>query len=73
MYEQLSIFDLIKDDCKEWERFRDLYCKKQMAYRSFAKGEPAVKACCFRNERNAKQWSEWQKCTYNNCPFLKGE
>lgn len=72
MQGQLSIFDLIKDDLREWERFRDNYCKQQMAYRQFAKDEPSVKACCYKNEQRAKTWDDWQKCTYDNCPFMKG-
>ena len=80
MQGQLSIFDLIKDDLKEWERFRDNYCKKQGAILKFdemgkidKKDGTAHKACCFTPKNINEPWDNWQRCTYANCPFLKGD
>lgn len=75
---QISIFDLMKTDISEWERFRDNYCKRQTAILCFNEmgkkdkdGKPQ-KACCFRNKRKDKPWDNWQRCTYDNCCFIKG-
>lgn len=32
----------------------------------------AHKACCFRDKHINEPFDNWQRCTYNNCPFLKG-
>ena len=78
MVGQISIFDLMASDIGEWERFRDKYCNKQMATLKFNemgeqdKDGKKQKACCYKNEKNARCWDDWQRCTYDNCPFLKG-
>ena len=55
-----------------WTEFRDKYCKHQMAILRFTEDGPAGKACCFKNGKNAINWSDWQECTEENCPALKG-
>lgn len=78
MVGQLSIFDLMARDISEWERFRDEYCNKQMAIMKFNemgeldKDGKKQKACCFRDKHINEPFDNWQRCTYDNCPFLKG-
>lgn len=81
MYEQMTIFELIKTDQHQWERFRDDYCKKQGGFFRFdEKGEitkddnfEVVKGCCFRDEHIEKYFDNWQPCTFERCPFIGGE
>lgn len=64
--------DQEQDD--EWERFRDKYCKHQRAWLKFDNEEHGVRACCYKDERSATCWADWQKCLKENCPFIrKGE
>jgi hypothetical protein len=53
----------------EW--FRDEYCSHQSAYHSFGKDEPAVAACLYKDGKPAAGFADWQKCTKENCPFIK--
>ena len=53
----------------DWEKFRDLYCRHQMAYLRFGDDEQASKACSFKNGKPAQSFDDWQKCTEENCPF----
>ena len=80
MVGQISIFDLMASDIDVWEDFRDNYCKKQNAILCFdemgkidRKDGTAHKACCFTPKYINEPWDNWQRCTYDNCPFLKGE
>ena len=78
---QLSIFDLIQSDNSEWERFRDNYCKKQMGYFRFDENGQItkddnfeiVKGCCFRAKHLEEYGDNWQPCTFDRCPFVKGD
>ena len=54
----------------DFETFKP-FCNKLNGYRSFAKDEPAVEACSFKNERPAESWDDWQKCNEANCPFMR--
>lgn len=81
MFEQMTIFDLIKTNQHEWERFRDNYCKKQMGYFRFDENGQitkdynfeVVKGCCFRPKHLEKYGDNWQPCTFDRCPFVKGD
>ena len=75
---QISIFNLMVSDMDIWEDFRDNYCSKQGAILKFnAAGKvdhedgTAHKACCFTPNNIKEPWDNWQRCTYENCPFLK--
>lgn len=78
---QISIFEFLKSDPKEWENFRDNYCKKQggflrfdfLGHKTEDKMHEVVKGCCFRDKHREKPWDNWQPCTFDRCPFLKGE
>jgi len=54
-----------------YEVFRDEYCCHARGYRSFGKDEPPVLGCTYRNGKAAERWADWQKCTEENCPFMK--
>ena len=54
-----------------WVKFRDLYCRHQMAYIKFGDDEYASAACNFKDGKAAQCWDDWQKCTEDNCPFRK--
>lgn len=54
----------------EFERFRD-YCKHQSGSIKFGDDEEASRGCTFKGERSATCWDDWQKCSEQNCPFLK--
>lgn len=81
MYEQMTIFDLIKTDQHEWERFRDNYCKKQMGYFRFDENGmitkddnfDVVKGCCVRPKHLKEFGDNWQPCTFERCPFIGGK
>lgn len=78
MVGQISIFDLMASDIDVWEDFRDNYCKKQGALFPFdemgkkIKEGELQKACCFRDKSIKEPFDNWQRCTYDNCPFIKG-
>ena len=71
----MTIFDLIKTVPKEWERFRDEFCKKQSAYFRFDnegkhtrdESFEVVKACCFTPKNIKEPCDNWQPCTFENC------
>ena len=78
MVGQISIFDLMVSDMDIWEDFRDNYCSKQGAVLKFNvagkvdhEDGTAHKACCFTPKNIKEPWDNWQRCTYENCPFLK--
>ena len=78
MIGQISIFNLMVSDMDIWEDFRDNYCIKQGAILKFnATGKVdhkdgiGHKACCFTPKNIKEPWDNWQRCTYENCPFLK--
>lgn len=54
-----------------FEDFRDNYCDHQRAYLRFEGDEEAVKACSYKNECPSRSWTDWQKCTLENCPFFR--
>ena len=51
--------------------FRDEYCSHANAYLRFEKDGPTELACSYKNEQSAKTWDDWQKCTEENCPFMR--
>ena len=53
--------------------FRDKYCKYQGAILKFGEGGDAVPGCCFKDEKLAQSWDDWQPCTAENCPIVKLE
>ena len=55
----------------DFKRFKS-YCKHQMSRLKFDDDEFASDACCFKDEKTATCWDEWQRCNEQNCPFLKG-
>lgn len=37
-----------------------------------AEGDESVGyGCSYKYERSAKNWSDWQKCSEENCPFMR--
>ena len=52
-------------------RFKS-YCKHQMSRIKFDDDEFASDACCFKDEKAATCWDEWQRCNEQNCPYMKG-
>lgn len=55
-----------------WSEFRQNYCKHIGGYLEFNKDEGPVKACCYKDGKPAQGWADWQPCTKENCPALKG-
>ena len=55
-----------------WSEFRAHYCKHQGATLEFDKDDGAVPACCYKDGKLAECWADWQPCTQDNCPALKG-
>lgn len=55
-----------------FSEFRDHYCRHQMANLEFDKDEGVVLACGFKDGKPAQNWSDWQPCTKENCPALRG-
>lgn len=75
---QISMFDYLKSQTEEkpkavidFKWFRDEYCSHPGAYLKFDKDEPSVLACSYKYERRAESWADWQKCTEENCPFMR--
>ena len=54
-----------------FEHFQKDYCKHQGATLNFDGEDTAVKACSYKNLRPAQSWADWQRCTEENCPFMK--
>ena len=54
----------------DFDRFRS-YCRHQMGRLKFGDDEEASPGCCFKDEKPARNWDDWQKCNYENCPFFK--
>lgn len=56
-----------------WSEFRDKYCKHQGAILKFGEDRDVVPGCCFKDEKLAQSWYDWQPCTAKNCPAMKKE
>lgn len=54
-----------------WSNFSSNYCKHRGAILEFNKEDGPVMACCFKDERPAESWADWQQCNKKNCPALK--
>lgn len=55
-----------------WSEFQKNFCKHQNALIVFDKDVGAVPACCYKDKKVAESWNDWQPCTKENCPALKG-
>ena len=49
------------------------HCKHQAAYMKFDEDDAPVAACGYKDGKPAQCWADWQPCTKENCPLLKGE
>ena len=61
---QLNLFGI------DFESFAKKYCKHLQGYMSFGEEGKTYPACCYKNEHPARSWEDWQKCSYENCPFF---
>ena len=62
----------IRPNTINFEWFRDKYCIHQAGSITFGDDEEASRGCTYKDEKDATCWADWQKCTRENCPFMKG-